>query len=93
MARSRVTFNTKAFERNLKKVANEGVQKLAGKLSTMLNSMSAEFTGRSVDEIKPVLQQRWRATAGGSITDPELTQYAEQIAAGGTFNIKADKLS
>jgi hypothetical protein len=58
----------------------------------MLNGMSSQYKGRSADTIKPELQRKWARVAGGSITDPELTQYAEQIAAGGHFNIKADKL-
>lgn len=89
MARSKVTFNAKAIN----KVANEAAGKVGDKLSVMLNGMSKEFEGRPVEEIKPVLQQRWTSTAGGSITDPELTQYAEQIAAGGTFNVGTRKLS
>ncbi|MFG2540694.1 hypothetical protein ACGFU4_36190 [Streptomyces sp. NPDC048511] len=96
MARSKVkvTFDTRAFERGIKKAAGETAQKLAADLTKMLNGMSGEFKGRPVEEIKPVLQQRWkRTTDGGSITDPELTQYAEQIIAGGTFNITADELS
>lgn len=93
MARSKFTFDPKGFEQNLKKVANEAVVKAGDKLSAMLNGMSKEFEGRPVEEVKPVLQQRWTATAGGSITDPELTQYAEQIAAGGTFNVETHKLS
>jgi hypothetical protein len=93
MAKSKLTFDTKAFERQLKKAANEAVQKIARNLSTMLNGMSQEYKGRPVEEIKPVLQQRWNRVADGSITDPQLTQYAEQVAAGGTFNITADKLT
>ncbi|MFD7867298.1 hypothetical protein [Streptomyces sp. NPDC059783] len=93
MARSKVTFNTNAFKRNLRKVVNEAAGEVGRKLSTMLNGMSAQFKGRPVEEIKPVLQQRWAAVAGGSITDPELSQYAEQIAGGGSFNIAAKTLS
>lgn len=93
MARSKVTFDSNAFRRNLSKVANEAVQKVGRKLSTMLNGMSAEFKGRPVEEIKPVLQQRWTATAGGSITDPELSEYAEKISAGESFSVNVNKLS
>ncbi|MFE1824029.1 hypothetical protein ACFW9S_34170 [Streptomyces anulatus] len=75
MPRSKFTFNEKA----LKKVANEAGRKIAARLSTMLNGMSSEFAGRPVEEIKPVLQSRWRAVADGSITDPRLTKYAERI--------------
>lgn len=93
MARSKFTFDSQGFERNLKKVANEAVAKVGDKLSVMLNGMAKEFKGRPVEEIKPVLQRRWASTAGGSITDPELTQYAEQIAAGGSFDVGTHKLS
>jgi hypothetical protein len=96
MARNKVkvSFDTRGFERGIKKAAGEMVQKLAAELTKMLNGMSREFKGRPVEEIKPVLQQRWkRTTDGGSITDPQLTQYAEQIAAGGSIKVTADKLS
>ncbi|MDQ0701085.1 hypothetical protein [Streptomyces sp. W4I9-2] len=86
MARSKFTFNEKA----LKKVANEAGRKIAARLSTMLNGMSSEFAGRPVEEIKPVLQARWRAAVGGSITDPELSEYAAKIAAGETFDVKVN---
>lgn len=87
MARSKVTFNTNEFKRNLKKVANEAVGEVGRKLSTMLNGMSAEFKGRPVEEIKPVLQQRWASVAGGSITDPELSEYAAKISEGESFTV------
>ncbi|MFC9121684.1 hypothetical protein ACFTXO_18100 [Streptomyces sp. NPDC057067] len=95
MARSKakLSFDARTFERGIKKAAGGMMQKLAADLTKMLNGMSQEFEGRPVEEIKPVLQQRWKRVADGSITDPRLTQYAEQVAAGGTFNITADKLS
>ena len=93
MARSKVTFDSKGFERNLKRVANDAAATVAAKLSTMLNGMSSEFKGRPAEEIKPVLQQRWTATAGGSITDPELSEHAEQISRGESFNVGVKKLS
>jgi hypothetical protein len=49
----------------------------------------SECQRRLVEEIKLVLVERWaEATPGGSITDPELTQYAEQIAADGSFPVR-----
>lgn len=96
MARSKVTFtfDRKGFEAGVAKAVNGTVQKLAADLTRMLAGMSTEFQGRPVDEIKPVLQSRWKsATGGGSITDPELTAYAEQIAAGHPITVKADKLA
>ncbi|MFI8308718.1 hypothetical protein ACIF80_36010 [Streptomyces sp. NPDC085927] len=53
----------------------------------MLNGMCREFEGRPVDEVKAELVNRYAlVSGGGSITDPELTQYAEEIARGGSFN-------
>ncbi|MFC8339304.1 hypothetical protein ACFUJX_20150 [Streptomyces rubiginosohelvolus] len=86
MARSRFTFNKQV----VKKVVNEAAGKVEAKISTLLNGMSSEFAGRPVEEIKPVLQSRWRAAVGGSITDPELSEYAARIAAGETFDVKVN---
>jgi hypothetical protein len=77
------------MERALQQQAAKALRPLARDLETMLNGMSREFRGRPVEEIKPVLTQRWaKVTPGGSITEPELTQYAEQIAAGGSFTMR-----
>ncbi|MGW3330507.1 hypothetical protein ACWDF9_08185 [Streptomyces rubiginosohelvolus] len=84
MARGRFRFNQQA----VKKVVNEAAGKVEAKVSTLLNGMSPEFTGWPVEEIKPVLQSRWRAAVGGSITDPKLSAYAAQIAAGESFDVK-----
>lgn len=86
MARSKFTFNKQA----VKKVVNEAAGKVEAKISTLLNGMSSEFAGRSVEEIKPVLQSRWRAAVGGSITDPELSEYAAKIAVGESFDVKVN---
>lgn len=77
------------MERALEEQAAKALRPLARALEDMLNGMSREFQGRPVEEIKPVLAERWaKVTPGGSITDPELTQYAEQIAAGGSFTLR-----
>ncbi|MET7584668.1 hypothetical protein [Streptomyces microflavus] len=52
--------------------------------------MSSEFAGRPVEEIKPVLQSRWRAAVGVSVADPDLSEYAARIAAGETFDVKVN---
>lgn len=77
------------LERAVEKEASKALRPLARDLEEMLNGMSREFQGRPVEEIKPVLVARWKKTTpGGSITEPELTQYAEQIAAGGSFTMR-----
>lgn len=80
-------------ERALRKAVAPALEKLARDLTRMLQGMAREFQGRPVEEVKPVLQARWaEATPGGSITDPELTQYAEAIAAGRSIEVRADEL-
>ncbi|CAM5722577.1 hypothetical protein SANTM175S_10088 [Streptomyces antimycoticus] len=65
------------------------VAKLAADLTRKVNALTAEYEGRPVDEVKPAIQDVWaRETGGGSITDPELTQLAEQIAAGGRVSVE-----
>lgn len=93
MARSGFTFDSTGFKRNLKKVANDAAAVVAAKLSTMLNGMSREYKGRPVEEIKPVLQRRWSGVADGSITDPELSEYAGRISRGESFEVSVKKLS
>ncbi|GAA0554761.1 MULTISPECIES: hypothetical protein [Streptomyces] len=85
MARSKFQFNEGA----IKKAAEQRVAKLAADLTRKVNALTAEYEGRPVDEVKPAIQDVWaRETGGGSITDPELTQLAEQIAAGGRVSVE-----
>lgn len=87
MAKSRINFNGAA----LKKAVNDGVSKMASDLTRQLNALTAQYEGRPVDEVKPAVQDVWRRGTGGTITDPELTQFAEQIAAGGQITVRLEK--
>ncbi|QDO88055.1 hypothetical protein FNH13_06575 [Ornithinimicrobium ciconiae] len=69
------------FERDLKKAAQGAVTDIASEYQKMFDSLSRRYRGRSVSEIKPVLRREW-ARIGGSISDPELTDYATLIGEG-----------
>ncbi|MDX2658345.1 hypothetical protein PV402_39865 [Streptomyces scabiei] len=76
-------------DRALKKAVNQGVQKLADDLTKALNGLTPQYEGKSLEEIKPEIQRVWsKQTGGGSITDPELTTFAEQIQAGGRISVR-----
>jgi hypothetical protein len=76
-------------DRAIQKVANQGVQKMASDLTHALNGLTSRYKGKPVEEIKPEIQRVWaKHTGGGSITDPELTQFAEQIQAGGRVQVR-----
>ncbi|MEW2393087.1 hypothetical protein AB0933_32475 [Streptomyces venezuelae] len=81
------TADRRKLERQVAKEAAPAVKRMKSDLVKTLNGMSGEFAGQPVEVIKPVLQKRFaQATAGGSITDPELTEYAEEISRGGSFH-------
>ncbi len=76
-------------DRALKKAVNQGVQKMASDLTRALNSLTAQYAGRPLEEIKPQIQRVWaKHTGGGSITDPELTSFAQQIHDGGRVTVR-----
>ncbi|WP_055567769.1 hypothetical protein [Streptomyces atriruber] len=88
MAKSKVklTINEKA----LQKVANDAARTLAANLSRELNALKPKFVGKPVDEVKKAVQHTWaRHSGGGSITDPELTEFAEAIQAGNQVDVNA----
>ena len=81
------------FDKNaLKKVVDEGMKETAKEVQRFLDSFARTHKGKPVEEIKRSLRQQWKSKLGGDITDPELTTYAEQIAAGGTIKVQAGKL-
>lgn len=76
-------------DRALKKAVNQGVQKMADDLTKALNGLTASCEGRPLEEIKSEIHRVWaKHSGGGSITDPELTQFAEQIQVGGRVQVR-----
>lgn len=72
---------SRELEREIKKAARGAVQDIAPDYQRLFDSLSRRYTGRPVSEIKPVLRREW-ARIGGSISDPELTDYAALISEG-----------
>jgi hypothetical protein len=70
-------------------VAQDATAKLAQDLTTRLNALVPQYTGRPLDEVKQAVRTAWESgSSGGEITDPHLTAFAEQIAAGGTVTVQ-----
>jgi hypothetical protein len=69
------------FERDLKKMVQGTVKDIASDYQKMFDSLLRRYKGRPVSQIKPVLRREW-ARVGGSISDPELTEYATHISEG-----------
>lgn len=70
------------WEKQLNAAIKDGVDQLARDHTSLIASLTRRYRGRPVDEIKPVLQREWHQVNRGSITDPELTEYAQAISDG-----------
>lgn len=69
------------WERKLEKAVRPAMKDIASEYQRMFDSLSRRYKGRPVSRIKPVLKREW-ARLGGSISDPELTDYATLISEG-----------
>lgn len=69
------------FERDVKRAVQGAVKDIAGEYQKMFDSLLRCYKGRPVSQIKPVLRREW-SRVGGSISDPELTEYATHISEG-----------
>ena len=69
------------WEKELEKAVKPALKDIASDYQKMFDSLLRRYKGRPVSEIKPVLRREW-ARVGGSISDPELTEYATHISEG-----------
>lgn len=72
---------TPGWEKELEKAIRPAMKDIASDYQKMFDSLSRRYKGRPVSEIKPVLKREW-SRVGGSISDPELTDYATLIREG-----------
>mgnify|MGYP006972344662 FL=1 len=72
---------TPGWEKELEKAIRPVTKDIASDYQKMFDSLSRRYNGRPVSEIKPVLKREW-SRVGGSISDPELTDYATLISEG-----------
>lgn len=68
-----------------KKIAPQVRQSGREQIAATLNAMVPEFQGKPVEDVKAAVVARLGGI-GVTITDPELTRYAEEIVQGGSFN-------
>jgi hypothetical protein len=66
----------------LAKVINNAVQVRADELQAVYDRVSQAGRGKSLEDVKQLLQAEVRSTIGTVITDPELSDCAEVLAAG-----------
>ena len=91
MARNaKIKIDRRGLKKAVEKAAEKAGRSIASDLTRALNGLTATYQGRPLEEVKQAVQSTWaKHSAGGSITDPELTQFAEEIAAGGRVEVRA----
>ncbi len=81
------------WERELAREIDKGVRKMGQDLERALNGLTPTYKGRPLPEVKTAVSRTWvRSTDGGSITDPELTTYAETIRGGARIIVRYEGL-
>lgn len=78
------------FERQLNKAVQGALGDVAKEYQRLSDSLSRRYRGRPVATIKLVLQRECKRL-GGTITDPELTEYATHISNGTQIKLKVGK--
>ena len=79
------------WEDDLNRMAQGQIQQLAKDGTRATERVLASHGGRPVEVVKPVLQRELKA-AGFTVTDPELTQYAQQISDGVHLTFKPGQI-
>lgn len=84
-------FDESAFRREIQKQAQSAIDDLAKKRTRQLDELRRQYVGRPPAEIKPALQRIF-SQDDGSITDPELSEYAQAISNGTRITFNAQKI-
>lgn len=76
-------------ESGLQEMVNQVARDHAARVQEVLDSILMAAPGKSLDEIRMLLSREMQETLGGNITDPELTEFAEALAAGQRINVRS----
>ncbi|MFC5184173.1 hypothetical protein [Actinomadura harenae] len=60
----------------LKRLAEAKVREVSRDFDKLVEQLTSQMRGRPVDEIKLVLQRKWKRVADGDLRDPLLTKIA-----------------
>lgn len=82
---SSFSFDENAF----RKIADDAVREIAAQQTRDLDDLRHHYAGRPLHEIRPALQQLF-ARYDGTITDPELTEWAQLIHDGVRIGMSAE---
>lgn len=84
------------FELNkqaLAKVANQAIAVRAQQMQALLDAVGQSEQGKDVSEVKAMLGARWLRQFEKPLTDPHLSAWAEQLAAGGRVVVQTEAVT
>ena len=79
----------KINEAALKRAVAPAVQSIAEDKTRQMDQLVADYAGHDLDEVKMAIVALFKRD-GGSISDPELTKYAETVQRGQRIVFRAD---
>jgi hypothetical protein len=80
-------LNKTGIESLMRGAVQDAMKDEAKKLQRLLDNLGRQYKGQPVSVIKPALKRAFERD-GGKITDPELTEYSEDISAGRHIKVK-----
>ena len=83
-ARVKISGN---LERELQRAVQDTMTTLAKDYQRMRDQLGQQYAGAPVEEIKAVLRTRW-SRISGTISDPELSIYAQHISEGTPITVR-----
>ncbi|MFE7845897.1 hypothetical protein ACFUTX_11990 [Microbacterium sp. NPDC057407] len=86
-----INFDERQFRRAVESQVQSDVDKMAAQWSRELENLRERMAGHPIDEIKPQLQVLFRR-GGGTISDPELTEWAQLISDNTRITFKPEKI-
>lgn len=84
---SSFSFNEDAF----RQIAEDAVVKVAAEQTRDLNQLREQYAGHPIDEIKTALQRLFEGY-GGSITEPDVSDWAQLIADNTRIEMKPEPI-
>lgn len=75
-------------EEGIRQAVQGALESKRAAAQALFDAMGSEAVGKPLDEVKKLLAERWERDLGGSITDPELTVYAEALVSGAKVGVR-----
>jgi len=83
-------FDERALRQAVEREAQSALAQTARDFEHELDQLRIRYAGRPVSQIRPAVRQVF-ARRGGSISEPELTEYADAVRAGIKIHVNVGK--